>query len=363
MKTEDLYSIKLSKPDKKAYENARKRWDSIAKPIDGLGDFENMVCRIAGIRGSENVNLENKALVIMCADNGVVAQGVSQTSQSVTEEVAVLMGKKQSSVGIMTKDYPLEILTVDVGIASDETPQGVINRKVRKGTRDFLKAPAMTAEECLMAIEAGMDAAKVCKDKGIGIVATGEMGIGNTTTATALLCALTGVSPRKITGRGAGLNKAGLKRKKEVIKSGLKLYRKSYRAPRKIRKKEDAFKALCYLGGFDIAGLVGVYLGCAREGVPVVIDGLISAVAALLAERLVKGSRAFMIASHRGREKGEEIALNNLELKPVIDADLALGEGSGAVMLFPMLDMALSLYSSGTAFGDTPISQYERFRR
>ena len=362
MTISELFSIKIKKPDKKIWEASKKKWDSIAKPIDGLGDFESIISGIAAIKGSVDFDLSDKALVIMCSDNGIVEEGVSQADQSVTRGVAALMGKRESSVGIMAKNYPVEILTVDVGINSDEEFEGVINKKVRKGTENFLKSPAMSDEECLQAIEAGIDVVKSCKERGIGIIATGEMGIGNTTTATAVLSALTGVAPRKIVGRGAGLTREGLKRKKEVIKAGIRLYRKSP-APRKARRKEDVFEALRRLGGLDIAGLVGVYIGCAMEGIPVVIDGLIGAVAGLAAEKLVKGSKAFMIASHKGREKGAELALKTLDLKPVIDADMARGEGSGALMVFPLLDMAMSLYLSGTTFSSTDISQYERYKR
>ena len=217
----------------------------------------------------------------------------------------------------------------------------------------------MTTEEALNAIEAGIECVKELKDKGYGITATGEMGIGNTTTSTALMCALTGVSPEEYTGRGSGLTDEGLKRKLQVIKEGLARYAGKGRAD----SPEEAFEVLCCLGGLDIAALAGVFIGGALYGMPVVVDGLISAAAALAAERIVPGCREYMLASHAGREKGAGLILDELSLRPVIHADLALGEGTGAVMLFPLLDMACALYSDGTAFEETSIEKYERYGR
>ena len=336
------------------YELAKKRWDSIAKPVDGLGELEGIICRIASIQGRIIPEISKKALIIMCADNDVVSEGVSQTGKSVTREVATLMGKRLSSVGVMSAGYPLDIFTYDVGIEGD-TPEGVINKKICRGTADFLKEPAMSAVQCREAIDTGIDAVRRCCEKGYGLIATGEMGIGNTTTATALLCALTGAEPRDITGRGAGLTNEGLERKIQVIEEGLDLY-----ANRQAGSAIDAFEMLRCLGGLDIAALAGVFIGGSVCSVPIVIDGLISAAAALAAEKMRPGCRDNMIASHNGREKGMKTALKKLSLRPVIHADMALGEGTGAVMLFPLIDMAFSLYSGGTAFEGTPIEKYER---
>ena len=360
MTRDELFSIKADVPSREIYEKSVSRWDSIAKPIDGLGRFEKTVSSMAAATGKVCPDISKKALIIMCADNGIFEEGISQTDQAVTESVAALMGAEKSSVGIMAGTYPVDFLVYDVGINSDTTPEGVIAAKVRRGSRNFLKEPAMTGDECLQAIEAGISAVKRCAESGAGLIATGEMGIGNTTTSTALMCAVKGLDPKKYTGRGAGLSDEGLERKMRVIEEGLRIYRKDDRY-RGITDKAEAFDALCCLGGLDIAGLVGVFIGGALCHIPVVIDGLISASAALLAGILVPPSRYYMIASHLGREKGMEIILDELGLEAVIDADLALGEGTGALLLFPMLDMVMSLYRSGTAFADTGIGQYERF--
>lgn len=385
MTRDELFSIRITEPDQEIQKKSKKEWDSIAKPIDGLGSFEDIISRIAAVQGKVIPEISRKALIIMCADNGVVEEGVSQTSQDVTRAVAELMGQKRSSVGIMTQGYPMDFFVYDIGINSEDTPSGVINAKVRRGTGNFTREAAMEEDECLAAIQTGIDAVKKCKDEGYNILATGEMGIGNTTTSTALLCALMGVNPKEFTGKGAGLTDDGLINKIQVIEKGIRLHlgRDYDGACVDVRtesndrndinvafdeideiktgdRKVEVLNVLKCLGGLDIAGLAGVFIGGAIYHVPIVIDGLISAVAALIAEKIVPGCRQYMFASHMGREKGMDIILKELSLKPIIHADLALGEGTGAILLFPMLDMAMSLYKRGTSFGDTEIEQYER---
>ncbi len=362
MTIDELLALSINSGDSEAFRKSREKWDKIAKPIDGLGLFEETVSRLSYVQEKVCPDLSKKALIIMCADNGVFEEGVSQTEQRVTRDVAQLMGQKKSSVGSMASGYPLDFFVYDLGINCEDTPGGVINEKVRQSTGNFTKESAMSQKECLLAVQTGMDAVKKCAEEGYGIVATGEMGIGNTTTSTALLCALKGLDPKEYVGRGAGLSDMGLKRKTEVIEKGLLLHRGEKRR-QKITSGEETFEALCCLGGLDIAGLVGVFIGGAIYHVPIVIDGLISAVAALTAEKLVPGCRQFMFASHMGREKGMEVILRELGLKAVIHADLALGEGTGAILLFPMLDMVMSLYSKGTDFDETGIDQYERFEK
>ncbi|MCR5227877.1 MAG: nicotinate-nucleotide--dimethylbenzimidazole phosphoribosyltransferase [Eubacterium sp.] len=355
----ELFSISITEPDPEILKRSKAKWDGIAKPIDGLGSFEEIICRIAAVQGNVIPAVDRKAHIIMCADNGIFEEGVSQTSQKVTRDVAELMGQRKSSVGMMAAGYPIDMFVYDIGINSETTPEGVINAKVRKGTENFLKKPAMEETECLAAIETGIDAVKACKEKDYQIISTGEMGIANTTTSTALLCALKGLSPKDFTGKGAGLTDSGLKNKIQVIEKGISLYRGV--SVQEITSKESVFEIARSLGGLDIAGLTGVFIGGAIYHIPIVIDGVISAVSAMVAERLVPGCRDYMLASHMGREQGMKVVLEELSLKPIIHANLALGEGTGAIMLFPMLDMAMSLYRSGTSFRDTDIDQYERF--
>ena len=358
MLKEELFKIRIDAPNQKVYDQVKKGWDALAKPLDGLGDFEEILCRIGAIDGRVPEDISRKLLVIFCADNGVVQEGVSQTGKEVTARVAALMADNKSSVGRMTRGYDLEILPVDIGIDCEGTPAKVFPAKVRRGTGDILKEAAITPDECLKAIDIGINLAKDYKKRGFSIAATGEMGIGNTTTATALYSALTYEDPDEITGRGAGLSDAALEHKKKVIRDALSFHG----LDKEIEQTKDAsFEALCKVGGLDIAGLAGFFIGGAMYHLPVVIDGFISAVAALTAQRLCPGAKNYMIASHKGRETGCLRALSHLGLKPLIDGSMALGEGTGAVMLFPLLDMAFELYRSGTAFAATDIEQYQRF--
>lgn len=357
---QDLSDITIEEPGEEVYVKARENFDSLAKPLDGFGVFEDIICRVAAIQGTDRPDISKKGLIIMCADNGVVAEGVSQAGSDVTLNVAKLMAENKSTVGVMAAGLPVEIIPVDIGIASDEKIDGLIDKKIAAGTKNIAKEPAMTFEECLSAIYAGIDTVKLCRDRKINILATGEMGIGNTTTSTALFCALSGSRVRDIAGRGAGLSDEGLIRKTEVIENALKLHGFKH-GPAGIPSFDYALRALSVLGGFDIAGLAGVFIGAAKYRIPVIIDGFISAVAALTAVYLKPVAARYMIASHTGREKGTEKVLDKIGIKSVINADMALGEGTGAVMMFPLMDMVMSVYKNGTGFIDTKISRYERF--
>ncbi|MCR5420440.1 MAG: nicotinate-nucleotide--dimethylbenzimidazole phosphoribosyltransferase [Lachnospiraceae bacterium] len=345
-------------PDREIYRKIRERWDRLAKPIDSLGKFEDIVAVIGSIRGTTKVDIEKRILIMICADNGIVGRGVTQSGQEVTKEVAEWMGNNKSSVCIMAKVAGVDTLPVDVGINMEGSPKGVLNRKVRRGTKDFLSEPAMSDVEFEEALNIGIDLVRECVEKGYSIIATGEMGIGNTTTASAVCAALLGCSAKEVTGRGAGIPDSGYVAKIEVINKALFKYGLSD------CKNEDADYAkrvAMSVGGLDIVALAGVYIGGLVYRIPIIIDGFISAVAALLAERLIPGTREIMIPSHMGKEKGMKNVLKELKLDPPIDASLALGEGSGAIMLFPLLDMVLALYGNGYVFEETKIQQYDRF--
>ena len=359
MNKEDLLNRIITPPDPAIHAAIRARWDSLSKPIDGLGDFETLICRIGAAQGTETPVADRRTAVIFCADNGVVEEGVSQCGSEVTAQVAARLGEGKSTVNVMAGKAGVKILPVDIGMCSQTDIAGVRNLKVSFGTRDFIKAPAMTEEETLLAIERGMELAGELADSGEKILAAGEMGIGNTTTATALLCGLLSLSPEDVCGRGAGLSDEKLERKKRVIAAGLK----KYVTAGEMTEPERAFYLLSCLGGLDIAGMVGLYIGSAGRNLPVVCDGLISTVAALLAERMVPGVREYVIPSHAGREQGNLQALSALGLRPLIAGDMALGEGTGAVMLFPLIDIALALYREGGDFASAGIETYERYNK
>ena len=371
--------------DKDIYREIQKRWDTVAKPLNSLGTFEDMICRIGTVQGSIMPDISKRAVIIMCADNGIVEEGVSQCGQDVTAEVASWMGRRESTVCRMAEHAGADIIPIDIGINMKGSPEGVTDRKIRRGTSDFLNEPAMSLNEMRQAVKTGIETVRDCRDKGYGILATGEMGIGNTTTASAVCAALTGIAVSEVTGRGAGLSDTAYERKLEVIERGIKLHGLRQASDRKIMQdlksasdpddraymteqessitdaSGQAERALSCVGGLDIAGLAGVFIGGARYNVPVIIDGFISAVAALCAERMEPGTKKAMIASHMGKEAGMAYVMKELGLKPVIDAGMALGEGTGAVMLFPLLDMAAEIYRNGFRFEETGVEQYVRF--
>lgn len=352
MTKQQLEQIKIMTPDEKIQKKVQENWDSLAKPLDGLGIFEKIFTQIGAVTGDECVPLHKKAVIVMCADNGIVEEGISQSGQEVTYQVAESMGKRKSSVCLMAAQVGAEVIPIDVGIASDETPEGVWNQKVCRGTRNFLKQPAMTEEEALAAIEAGIGSVKKCREDGVTLLATGEMGIGNTTTSSAVAAALLGCKTADITGKGAGLSDEGLLHKITVIEEAREKYQFD---------KKEAFRILCSVGGLDIAGLCGVCIGGAVYGIPVVLDGVISAVSALVAERLIPGVKDFLIASHKSREPAAAWILQELGVHPVIDGSLALGEGTGAVLMFGLLDTVHAVYDNRTTFSDIKVEAYRRF--
>lgn len=337
-------------------ENIRKQvlrnWDHIAKPLDGMGRFEGFIAQIGAIQGTEKVSLARKAVIIMCADNGIVEEGISQSGQEVTLAVAKNMAKKSSSVGKMAEFIGADTIPVDIGMNSRETVPGVLDRKIRMGTGNFRQGHAMEEEEAIRGIFTGIELVGECKEKGYQILATGEMGIGNTTTSSAVAAALLECDVAEVTGRGAGLSDGKLLHKQNIIAETIEKYR---------LKGADASKILQTVGGLDIAGLAGVCIGGALFHIPIVLDGVISMVAAVLAERMVPGTKAYLLPSHKGKEPAMEQLAKELGVTPVIDGAMALGEGTGAVMMLSLLDMALCVYQDRTTFSDIQIEQYERF--
>ena len=344
--------LSINAPDAELYKRILRNWDRIAKPLDGMGRFESLTAQIGAILGTEEIDIAKKAVIIMCADNGIVAEGVSQSGQEVTAAVAAQMGRGNSSVGKMAAMIGADTIPIDIGINSCESIPGVLDRKIRCGTRNFRREPAMTREEAVRAVNTGIEMAAVCKGKGYRILAAGEMGIGNTTTSSAVTAALLRCKAEEVTGRGAGLCEEKLRQKKQIIAEAIEKYGLYGAAP---------FSVLETVGGLDIAGLVGVCIGGAVYHLPVVLDGVISMAAALLAESLVPGTKKYLIPSHKGKEPAVEMLTKALGLEPVIDGELALGEGTGAVMMMSLLDMALCVYHGGTLFSDIKVKQYERY--
>lgn len=340
----------ISPADAASIEAAEKRWLSVAKPLFSLGKLEDAVIRMAGIKRTPEFELKKKGLVIMCADNGVVLEGVTQTGQEVTAIVADNFTKKAASVAIMSEVAGADLFPVDIGMVTDVPSVTRPGQKIAYGTKNLAREPAMTREEAWRAVLVGIRMVEKLKKEGYDIIATGEMGIGNTTTSSAVAAVLLKEPVEKVTGKGAGLTSEGLEKKIAAIKRGISLHKPD---------KEDALDVLAKVGGLDIAGLTGVYLGGALYHIPVVIDGFISAVAALCAVRMVPDAGDYIMPSHVSKEPAGQMLLDALGVSPLLTCDMCLGEGSGAVAVFPLLEMGLSVYRRMSTFEETKIEKYE----
>ncbi len=336
--------------DKAAESAAKHHWNSIAKPLGGLGLLEDMISKIAGMRGTPNLSLNRRTAVIMCADNGVVCEGVSQSDSSVTASVAKEIALGRSSVNLLAGQFGAEVIAVDIGMCADVDDRRVLGRKIAYGTGNISAGPAMTREQAQSAVNAGIQLARELSQNETDIIITGEMGIGNTTTSAAVASVILGISPERAAGRGAGLDSAGLSRKIDAVKRAIAVNQPD---------SSDPFDLLSKLGGFDIAGMTGLFLGGAECGIPVVIDGVISAVAACLAEMAAPGCRDFMLPSHVSNEPAAPLLLEKLGLKAPITAGFHLGEGTGGVMLLPLLDGALAVYNGAHSFDDMDLERYK----
>ncbi len=336
--------------DKNAMNLARKRWDSIAKPIGSLGLLEEAITKIAGLTGNADVNIQKKATVVMCADNGVVDRGVSQVGSEVTAIVAGNLTRGETCLCEMSKIANSRVIAVDVGMLVEV--DGVINKKTARGTKDMSSEPAMTRDQAMSAINVGISMVQQLKSEGYNLLATGEMGIGNTTTASAIAAVMMDKTIAEVTGKGSGLTNAAFDIKKQVIKRAIEINKPD---------KNDGLDVLSKLGGFDIAAMAGMFIGGAIHRIPVLIDGIISSVAALVAKSIEPSCVCAMFASHVSAEPAGETVLDFLGLNPVLRAKMKLGEGTGAVCVMPILDMAVNVYKNMSTFSQINIEDYERY--
>ena len=340
---------RVARADESAYRECLRRWDAVAKPLHSLGLLETLTARMAAVQRTPVPHAAKKRVLVFCADNGVVAEGVTQSDASVTAAVAAALAGGSSNVNIMARSAGADVVAYDVGMATDVAHPNLRRVKCAYGTANLARGPAMTREQAVFALEAGINAAAEAAADGCDVLVAGEMGIGNTTSSAAVLCALLGLAPEAVTGRGSGLDDAGLKRKVAAIRQCLETNRPDAR---------DGLDVLSKCGGFDIAAICGVYLAGAALGVPVVLDGLISGAAALLAHRICPAAADAMLPSHMSREPGGHLALDALGMRAPIVADLALGEGTGAVALLPLLDMALAVLNGEHSFESIGMEAY-----
>ncbi len=344
--------------DRKEMEKAAKRWANIAKPIYGLGKLEDAVIKIAGISGAESVRADKPALVVMCGDHGVVAEGVTQTGMEVTALVTANFEKGKTSASIMAEVCGADVFAVDIGINGDFCyghellPGKVCGRKIAKGSNNIAVTDAMDFDNCIKAVMCGIDIAGELKSRGYNVIAAGEMGIGNTTPASAIAAVLLHKSASETTGKGAGLSNPVFLKKIETVNRIIGSFRKNY---------GDNFNGLDVLksvGGYDIAGMAGLFLGGGIHKIPVVADGFISAAAAMCAVNINPAVKDYMFASHISKEPfGNEI-LSHIGLEPYIDCGMGLGEGTGALAAIPLFNMAAEVYNKMITFGDLDMESY-----
>lgn len=335
--------------NQKAADAAWDWWDSLCKPLRGMGMLEEMIVQLAGIYGTEKIDSLNPVVVIMGADNGVVAEGVSQTGSEVTAQVLENMGDRISSVCIMSRVEGLEVIPVNIGMFTDGKHPRIWNRPVRYGTGNIAKEPAMTREEADRAIVTGIEVVKELCGQGYRMIITGEMGIGNTTPSSAIASVLLSKDPAEVTGRGAGLSSQALEHKIEVIRQAIAVNQPD---------KDDILDVVSKVGSLDIAGMIGCYIGGAVMGVPVLIDGFISSIAAYCAAKLSPACRPYMVATHCSAEPAGQMMLDALGMKAPIQAGMHLGEGTGAVTAYSLYKYALALYNGLPSFGEAKVEQY-----
>lgn len=325
---------------------AKHRWDSMAKPLHGMGILEDYIAKIAGIQSE--ISIDKKCVAVLCADNGVVEEGVTQTGSEVTAIVAGNIAKGQATVSIMAQKAGADVIAYDVGMLT--LADGVVNKKIANGTKNFAKEPAMTREQAIKSIETGIEIVKDLHAQGYTIIATGEMGIGNTTTSSAISAVLLNVDASKVTGKGAGLDQKGIQRKIKVIQDAITSLKPN---------ADDAIDVVSKLGGFDIAAMCGMFIGSAYYKVPIIIDGIISSISALLAVRLNAHVRDYIFASHCSAEPAARMILDELGFASPLTCQMALGEGTGAVALMPILDMAMALYKDMPTFAEAKFEEYK----
>ena len=329
--------------DEAAMARAREYCDTLIKPPGSLGKLEEIAIRLAGITGKEKNNFSKCAIIVMAADNGVYAEGVAAAPQSFTLAQAVNMTRGVCGVNVISNVSGAEVVVVDIGVMKKVGTNAILDRNVKRGTENMAAGPAMSRREAEAAIGAGFDLASEMYEKGYDILGTGEMGIGNTTSTAACAIALLGVKPELAVGRGAGLTDEALANKIEVVKRALAVNKPD---------GNDPVDVLSKVGGLDIAGLCGCYLAAACHRKPILIDGAISAVAALIAARICPPAKDFMIATHRSTEPSYDEVIKELGQKPFLDMGMRLGEGSGCALAFPIISATCAMMNDMGTFAD-----------
>ncbi|MDA8414488.1 MAG: nicotinate-nucleotide--dimethylbenzimidazole phosphoribosyltransferase [Desulfobacteraceae bacterium] len=329
-------------------EQAQTRLDNKTKPPGSLGRLEEFARRIVAISGSLEPDLGKKVIYTFAGDHGIVEEGVSLYPKEVTSQMVFNFLAGGAGVNVLARHVGAEVRVVDVGVDYDfGNTEGMIHRKISRGTRNFAKGPAMTRDEALAALQVGVELADRCKAEGVGLIGTGEMGIGNTSPSSAIIAAISGLSVRDLTHRGTGINDQALEHKIQVIEQGLALNKPD---------GTDPLDVLAKVGGLEIAAIAGLVLGCAANSIPVVIDGFISTAGALIASELHPNVRDYIFAAHQSVEIGHSFMLERIDVRPILDLDFRLGEGTGAALAMGLIEAGVKVLKEMTTFEQAGVS-------
>lgn len=335
--------------DQKAQFAAQQRQQQLTKPAGSLGQLEDIAIGLAGMQGTVQPNVVKIHITVFAGDHGIVAEGISAFPQAVTAEMVRNFSRGGAAISVLAKQTNADLTVLNMGTVSEIEPlTGVQDHRIAAGTQNFLKQSAMTLEQCQLALTIARQHIEQLKDNNIDLFIGGEMGIGNTSSATAIASALLAINPIEITGAGTGLNQTEIQHKANIIKQALTHHHNQLTSPLTI---------LQYLGGFEIAALIGAYITCAKVGIPVLVDGFISSVAALMAERLSPDTKNWFLYSHQSSELGHHIILKHLAAKPLLNIGMRLGEASGAAATIPLIKLSCALHNSMATFAEAAVSE------
>ena len=343
---------KIPPIDIAAAKQAQARQGNLTKPRGSLGRLEDISIRLAGMKADPLPDVTHKAVIVMAADHGVALEGVSAFPAEVTKQMVLNFVSGGAAINVLARQAGASVAIVDIGVAADFDPSltGLHHRKVARGTRNMAGGPAMTRAEAEQALVCGMEVLTEVAETGIDLIATGDMGIGNTTPSAAIAAVMTGLPAASVTGRGTGVDDAGLAHKIKVIEQAISLNRPD---------RNDAFDVLCKVGGLEIAGLAGVMIAAAARRVPVVVDGFISTAAAMIAVGLAPDVINYLFCAHESVEIGHRAMHRHLGLSPLLDLELRLGEGTGAVLAFHLIEAASLILKEMATFSEAGVSDKE----
>jgi nicotinate-nucleotide--dimethylbenzimidazole phosphoribosyltransferase len=339
---------KIEALDERAMNAARARQANLTKPAGSLGTLEDISIKVAGITGNTRPKMKDKVIITMAGDHGVTDDGVSAYPKEVTAQMVYNFLNGGAAINVLARHVGARVVIVDMGVAADLSHEGLVAKKIAYGTANMAKGHAMTNEDAVRSIDAGIAVFESEAKKGVDIVGVGDMGIGNTTPSSAITAVITGEDVEKVTGRGTGIDDAGLEKKIKAIEEAIRVNNPN---------NKDAIDVLAKVGGFEIGGLAGVILAAASHRIPVVIDGFISSASALIAYVIAPAVKDYMIAAHRSVERGHSVTLDYIGLKPLLDLDMRLGEGTGAVLGISIVDAACKILDEMATFEDAGVSE------